>query len=97
MLIGSQRLMHRNLQAALLQQGPSTTDSLAEIAAAQARLQDSIATFELFAVRLEQAVSAREQPSAPTAPPRVYAVVVGVSGMALLVSCVALWRAVLGG
>ena len=98
MLIGSQRLMHRNLQAALLQQTPSLATPLADIAAAQAELQESIATFELFAVRLEQARAplARRRPER-VQPRRGLAAVAGLSSLALVASCWALYRVMLGG
>lgn len=96
MLIGSQRLMHRNLQAALLQQTPSFATSLADIAAAQAGLQESIATFELFAVRLEQALAARDAPPGGVQPRRGFAALAGLSSLALVASCWALYRVMLG-
>ena len=94
MLIGSQRLMHRNLQAALLQQPPST--ALADIAAAQSVLQDSIATVELFAIRLETALATREAPAGPAPARRGLLVVAAISGLALLGSCWSLYRVMLG-
>ena len=96
MLIGSQRLIHRNLQAALLQQTPSLTTALADIAAAQAGLQESIATFELFAIRLEQALAVRETPANAGPSRRGLLVVTGMSSLALLGSCWALCRVMLG-
>ena len=95
MLVGSQRLMHRNLQAALLQQAPSLAPALADIAAAQSGLQESIATFELFAIRLEQALAAREGQTR-AAPTRWGLVVVAtIACLALLASCAALFRIML--
>jgi hypothetical protein len=96
MLIGSQRLIHRNLQAALLQQTPSLTTALADIAAAQASLQDSIATVELFAIRLEEALAARETPVGAAPARRGLLVVGAISSLALLGSCWALYRVMLG-
>lgn len=93
MLIGSQRVMHRNLQAALLQQS-SVGNALAEIAAAQAELKESLATFELFAVRLEQALAGRDAPAARTAAPRGLTAVAALAGLALIGSGWALWRTV---
>ncbi len=96
-LIGSQRLMHRNLQAALLQQTPSLKGALADIASAQAALQENIATVELFAVRLEQALATREAQVRPTVPGRRGLIVVTtISSLALLSSCWALCRVMLG-
>ena len=63
MLIGSQRVLHRNVQAALLagpQAGaqPGAAASMAEVAATQASLVESVATLELFVTRLEQGMAA---------------------------------------
>jgi hypothetical protein len=96
MLVGSQRLIHRNLQAALLQQNPPLTTALADIAAAQAGLQESIATVELFAVRLEDAFATREVPVGAPPARRGLLVVTAISSLALLVSCCALYRVMLG-
>ena len=95
MLIGSQRLMHRNLQAALLQQGPSVSTSLAEVAASQGSLQESIATFEMFAVRLEQALLGRDAPVSVTTSNRFLATVAAISAISLVASCIALARVVM--
>lgn len=95
MLVGSQRLIHRNLQAALLQQTPSLTNALADISAAQAGLQESIATFELFAIRLEQALVTREPPATAVPTRRGLQIVTAISSLALLGSCWALYRAML--
>ena len=94
-LIGSQRVLHRNLQAALLQQ-PSIANALTEIATVQAGLQDSLATFELFAVRLEQALASREMPTATSRMPRGLSVVAALATLALFGSCWALWRTMVG-
>ena len=96
MLIGSQRLLHRNVQAALLQQTPSLTTALADIAAAQAGLQENIATFELFAIRLEEALTAREAPAGAAPARRGLVVATAISIVALLGSCLALCRVMLG-
>ncbi len=95
-ILGSQRLMHRNLQAALLQKGPSVSASLADVTTAQVGLQEQIATFELFAVRLEQALLARETTATVPVAGRALVVVTGVSGLALVTACVALGRVMLG-
>lgn len=95
MLVGSQRLIHRNLQAALLQQTPSLTSALADISAAQTGLQESIATFELFAVRLEQALVTREAPATVVPTRRGLQIVTAISSLALLGSCWALYRTML--
>lgn len=85
MLVGSQRLMHRNLQAALLQQPASAV--LSEIAAAQTELRKSIDIFELFAVRLEQAVSKSEAPVKPAPARGAMVAVATIATAALLTSC----------
>ena len=92
MLIGSQRLMHRNLQTALLQQTPSLSSALAEIAVAQAALQESIGTFELFAIRLEQALASREAPTGANPARRALVIIASVASLALFASCMALWH-----
>lgn len=96
MLVGSQRLIHRNLQAALLQQTPPLTSALADISAAQKGLQESIATFELFAIRLEQALVNREAPVTAVPTRRGLQIVTAISSLALLGSCWALYRTMLG-
>lgn len=95
MLIGSQRVMHRNLQAALLQQ-PAVSSALSEMATVQAGLQEGLATLELFAVRLEQAFASRGAPPPEKAVSRGAAAVAAVAGLALVGSCWALWRTMAG-
>ena len=96
MLLGSQRVMHRNLQAALLQQ-PSVSNALSEIATVQAGLQESLATFELFAVRLEQALASREAPTGTSArPQRAVVIIAVIATIALFGSCWALLRTIAG-
>lgn len=95
MLVGSQRLIHRNLQAALLQQSPSVASALADISAAQAGLQESIATFEVFVIRLEQALVSREAPVSTVPTRRGLQLVAAIASLALLGSCWALYRVML--
>lgn len=95
MLIASQRVMHRNLQAALLQQ-PSLSNALAGISTVQAGLQESLATFELFAVRLEQALANREAPTRTDRRPHAFAIIALMATLALFCSCWALWRTLAG-
>ena len=95
-MASSQRLIHRNLQAALLQRAPPAGPALAEVAAAQASLQESIGTLELLAIRLQQALGARDEASDPAGRPRLLAAVAGVSGLALVAACAALARTLLG-
>jgi len=73
MLIGSQRVLHRNVQAALLAAPQASTQpgaSVADVAAAQAALADSVATLELFVTRLEQGMAALAAQRTGTAQPR---------------------------
>jgi len=87
MLVGSQRVLHRNLQAALL-----TRPDPERPAAGQARMSDEIATLELFVVRLEQALAAsRPDVPPPAGGPRwALGAVAGATGLALLLSSWAL-------
>lgn len=96
-LISSQRLLHRNLQAALLQQGPSAAATLAEIAAVQTKLSDAISTVELFVVRLETAFQTREHAAPPAPARRMLGAAVAISCCAFLTACWALYRSVSGG
>ena len=95
MVVNSQRLLHRNLQAALLKQDGTTP--LVEIAATQSALQEGIATLELFVVRLEQALTAHLVAPTQLAPRRVALACVAVTAsLAMLVSFWALARTTLG-
>lgn len=83
-LIGSQRVLHRNVQAALLAapqpgaqpgaqsgtQSGAPAAALAEVAATQASLAESVATLELFVTRLEQGMAAMAAQRTRTAQPR---------------------------
>lgn len=84
MLVASQRLIHRNLQAALLQRPDHTT--LSEVAAAQTELRQAIETVELFAVRLEQQSLPPTPPVSSRVPNRALASVAALSAAALIVS-----------
>ncbi len=95
MLVASQRLIHRNLQAALLQ--PSPNGALAEIATAQASLRQAIETVELFAVRLEQRSMTTEPQDRLATPNRMLAVVAGTAAIALLTSIGALVHSLTAG
>jgi len=77
MLIGSQRVLHRNVQAALLaapqgsmEPGVQPGASVADVAAAQAALAESVATLELFVARLEQGMAALAVQRMQAAQPR---------------------------
>lgn len=95
-LIGSQRLLHRNLQAALLQQGASPASTLADIASAQSKLNETLSTIELFVVRLETAFQRHDPSPAAREPRRMLAAAVTMSGLAFVVSAWALCRTLLG-
>ncbi|MGI4954842.1 MAG: hypothetical protein ACRYGM_23800 [Janthinobacterium lividum] len=108
MLVGSQRVLHRNLQAALLARGdvnpdpnlsrPAADQARINPAADQARIRDEIATLELFVVRLEQALAASRPDAPPPAggPRWALGAVAGAAGLALLLSGWALIHALPG-
>ena len=97
MLVNSQRLLHRNLQAALLREGPSAAISLAEVSAAQLRLQESIEAIELFVVRLDSILDTKNEDRIPRSTPRYIPLVVSMSVLAVFGSCAALWRVMITG
>ena len=93
MLLGSHRLMHRNLQAVLTREAPSAAKELAEIASIQTRIEENLATVELCAIRIEQLLNSR-QPENPPPSSRLLLAVATLAGLALLVSCAALYRVI---
>ncbi len=89
MIIGSQRVLHRNVQAALLAGGQ--TDKPAEatsVAAAQAALSGEVATLELFVTRLEQGMAGLAAQQAPKQPRWALA---GVAAVALTALILSIW------
>lgn len=93
MLVGSQRVLHRNLQAALLARAePGNTQG------DPARMEEEIATLELFVVRLEQALTASRLAAAPvrTEPRWKLGTVAGMAGLALLLSAWSLFHVLPG-
>ena len=88
MLVGSQRVLHRNLQAALLARGEDGA-AVSEIAAAQAGLKEGIATLELFVMRLEEKLSALASRPEPKAGPRW--ALGGVAAVAVAALGVSVW------
>ncbi len=91
LVVGSQRVMHRNLQAALLKTGEETKPDQPgneDLARTQAALQEQIATLELFVTRLDSQMATLAARIAPPAPPRGFALAgaFAVSGAALVVS-----------
>jgi hypothetical protein len=107
-LIGSQRLMHRNLQAALTAgSGEAESDqqraaaALARVSELQASLSEQLATMERFVVRLDERLAGmgREQQSAqrnPARPKPVTLLAIALSGIALIVAVVELARSLAG-
>lgn len=97
LLVGSQRVLHRNVQAALV--GPSSAGSPAgkEIADTQTALRDTIETLELSVMRLEQAIGSIAAPAARAASPHwALGGVAAMSAAALVASLWALVRAMPG-
>ncbi len=92
LLVGSQRVIHRNLQAALLRQGPSLTEGVAAIAASQARLTEALATIEVLVVRLEDVLHGKPQHSQPQSAYLLMKACVALSSLACIVAGLALWR-----
>jgi len=92
MLIGSQRVLHRNVQAVLLAGGQAETQPGAVPAAAgQEALADSVATLELFVTRLERGMAGLAAQRAPAGQPRwALAGVAAVAATALALSSWAL-------
>jgi len=88
-LVASQRVLHRNLQAALT--APRGGEAAPEIAALQEKLAKQIASVELFAMRLdEQFTAPSHAPSSGHARAALGAFV--VAGLALAISIWGLWR-----
>ena len=95
MLIGSQRVLHRNVQAVLLAGGQAgAAGEAVPVAAAQAALEDGIATLELFVTRLEQGMAGLAAQRTPSSEPRwALAGVAAVAAAALVLSMSALIHA----
>jgi hypothetical protein len=94
MLIGSQRVLHRNVQAALLAGGQAEAPvETVPVAAAQTALAGGIATLELFVTRLEQGMAGLAAQQAPSRQPRwALIAVAAVAAAALVLSLWALVR-----
>jgi hypothetical protein len=107
-LIGSQRLMHRNLQVALTSGSRPMEENGQQIAAALARMADmqralgeQLAMLERFVVRLDErlAAMAGEEASAPRKPTPAKAAALfalALSGTALTVAILGLARSLAG-
>ncbi len=92
MLIGSQRVLHRNVQAVLLAGGQAEAPAGVPAGAAQAALADGIATLELFVTRLEQGMAGL---AAQKAPPRQPGrALIGVAAVAATALVLSLWALV---
>ena len=92
LLVGSQRVIHRNLQAALLKQGPSLNESIAQILSTQTRLVETIETLELFTVRIEDLLQSDIQAATPSKSPLSIRSFAALALIACLLSSLALWR-----
>lgn len=92
LLVGSQRVIHRNLQAALLKQGPSLAEGMAQISSTQAKLGETLATLELFTIRVEDLLRSQLQVSRPSQSPTLLMSCAALSSLACLLACLALWR-----
>jgi hypothetical protein len=107
-LIGSQRLMHRNLQAALTSGSKATEEdeqqtasALARIADLQGSLGEQMATLERFVMRLDERLAgmAEEDAPAPRKPARANGAalwVIALSAAALIVALYGLARSLAG-
>lgn len=96
-LIGSQRVLHRNVQAALLAGPQAAPSAPVDFATTQAALQDGIATLELFVTRLELGMAglAAHQPR-PAQSRWALGVVAAVAATAVVLSAWALILALPG-
>lgn len=94
-VINSQRVIHRNLQAALLQRGEQ--DQGGEHATKQAALSDQIAALEVFMARLDERLAALRAPPASSAQwSRGTVGALGLAATALCVSVAGLLRSLPG-
>lgn len=96
MLVGSHRVLHRNLQAVMVEraeQKPEPAAAPAPDPAAVQALQEGLATVELFVARLEVALAGMARPQGAAEGPRwVLAGLAGASATALVLSIWALLR-----
>lgn len=96
-LVGSQRVLHRNLQAALTARPDGMAEQLLRLASAQAAMAEQLADVERFVVRLDKHLAAAPQPGAkPPGVPRAALWALAVAGCALVTAVVGLVRS-LGG
>jgi hypothetical protein len=96
MLVGSQRVLHRNLQAALLARSDPPGAASPAIDA-QRSLQEDFATLEQFVVRLEAAlVNGAPRPAAPASPRWALGGIAATAALSLALSSWALLHAMPG-
>ena len=86
-LINSQRMIHRNLQAALLQRGEG--DGTGEHAARQAALAGQLVALEVFMTRLDDRLASLRAPPLPARPG--YGTI-GALGLATAALCLSAWE-----
>lgn len=86
LMVGSQRVLHRNVQAALLKQASQAGPGMIEVAALQGSIQESIATLEMFVVRLEAGLVPQAPAATPTEPRWALAGAAAAAGLALGIS-----------
>lgn len=86
-MINSQRLIHRNLQAVLLQRGEQ--DQGSEHAAKQAALASQLDVLEVFMTRLDDRLASLR---APPPPPRPGYGTMGALGLATAALCLSAWE-----
>jgi hypothetical protein len=93
-LVASQRVLHRNVQAALVGPKASSTpgpDGSPDIAAVQAQLIQQIAIMERFAMRLDERFATQPEVAAP-ASARACGLAFALAAVALAISVWGLWR-----
>lgn len=95
LVVGSQRVLHRNVQAVLLERAADAGPGVAEIAATQVVIQESLATLELFVVRLEISL-ANQAPAVQRPQPGWVLGGAAAAGLALAISFWALLHSMPG-
>jgi hypothetical protein len=99
-LIASQRVLHRNLQAALLAQKPDEdAEAIASVASQQAEVARQLGTLEVFAMRLDERLAALATAPATQAaarPSRATVAALVLGSAALLLSVWGLLRSLPG-
>jgi hypothetical protein len=88
-LIGSQRLLHRNVQAALT--APREAAQAPDFAAITEHLSKQMATLELFVMRLDERMAGASSGHLPASEPRVSRGALAAFAVATLALAVSLW------